>query len=95
MIRETATRVILTAAAAREVIGMTPEGGGAEGEMGRGLHSSTFQLNLCRFCLKITLLTTTDTPLYPATPPALTLINPSIHPCPTESADVEPKSGRV
>jgi hypothetical protein len=36
---------------------------------GRGLHSSTSQLNLSRFSLEITL----NTPLHPLTPPTHTL----------------------
>jgi len=40
--------------------------------VGRGLHSSTLQLNLTRFCLKITL----STPSHPLTTPTHTLNNP-------------------
>jgi hypothetical protein len=59
---------------------------------GRGLHSSTFQLNLSCFWHKIHLK-------YPLTPPKHPLHTPCTPPkfttYPTESAYFEPRSGRV
>jgi hypothetical protein len=58
---------------------------------GRGLHSSTFQLNLSRFLYTVH----PKHPLIPPRPLKHPPNSPDMHPYPTESAYVEPKSGRV
>jgi hypothetical protein len=57
----------------------------------RGLHCSTFQMNLSRFGLK----NNPKHPLIPRNSPNTHCKRPLHAPCPTESAYVEPKSGRV
>jgi len=76
--------------------------GDVNNEKGRGLHWSTFQLNLSHFSHKIHPkypLITPDTPRYPLIPHAHPINNSLSHKkCtsyPTERAYVEPKRGRV